>query len=252
MLARRSATLFVLSGLLVLSFAGPVQATVRQPTFTTQQVELPPLQESHVFVISGRSTSSGCLFTYPELRLPAGELRWEVRDIGVDIATCTKLVEEGLPPSQEVADNSLTTISTALHETQIANGQPLALPSVVTHSGYASARFENIFGQTLTKDTTQITWGISSGCVTAGSVYGNWSWNSVYYSLVSNSGSEDRTCSREHGNTWSSYRNNISGCTITFTAVNAYGWNDGTMSGNRNDSAQCSPVWEHFDVVQTT
>jgi hypothetical protein len=240
---------FLTAGLLVLGTAMP--AVAGQPTvrYTTQTVKLAPFEQSRTFTLKGRSTSAGCAFSYPDVTVPAGSDRWQVRDIGIDLSTCTKLVEEGVPTvSSADSDPALTTVSSSVGN-QTKPASPAAL---VTHSGYASARFENIYGQTLTKDTTHITWGISSGCVTDGSVMGEWTWNHVYYSIVSNNGSESRTCSRELGTTWSSFRNNISGCIITFTAVRAYGWNDGTISGNRDDSSGCAPVWEHFDVVKTT
>jgi hypothetical protein len=94
--------------------------------------------------------------------------------------------------------------------------------------------------------------GISGGCVTSGSVFGEWTWNHVAFSLESNGGTQSRSCSQQFGQTWSTYRNNISGCRIWFSAVNAWGKSNGTITGTRTDSAQCAPVWEHFDVVQTT
>lgn len=161
--------------------------------------------------------------------------------------TSTKLVEEGLPSEPPVNDAD-TTVTAAIGGS-VSEGDALA---IVTHSGYASARFENIFGQTLTKDTTHVTWSMSGGCVTGGSVFVEWTWNHAYYSLDSNGGTQTRSCSQQSGQTWSTFRNNISGCRIWFNWVNASGNNNGTISGSRSDSAQCAPVWEHFDVVQTT
>jgi len=234
----------------LLAAQASVAAGNSAPRYVRQQVQLAPFERSHVFTLQGRSTATGCDYSYPDVTMPVDVQRWQVRDIGVDITTCTKLVEEGVPTA---SDDAITdTIVTA----RIGGSAPASLApaslAIVTHSGYAGARFENIYGQTLTKDTTYVTWGISSGCVTSGSTYGEWTWNSVYYSLVSYGGSESRTCARELGETYSTYRNNISGCRSYFYWVQALGKSDGSIGGNRGDASECAPVWEHFDVVRTT
>jgi hypothetical protein len=218
------------------------------PEYVFQNVQLAPFDRSHTFVLKGKATSEGCVYSYPDVTLPADAPAWQVRDLGVDMKTCTKLVEEGIPTKPSV-DDADTTVTAAIGGSDSAGS---VVAAVVTHSGYTSARFENVFGQTLTKDTTHVTWGISGGCVTAGSVYGEWTWNHVYYSMESNGGTENRTCSRQFGQTWSTFRNNISGCRIWLTWVNALGNSNGIVTGSRSDSAQCSPVWEHFDIVTTT
>lgn len=77
--------------------------------FVYQSAKLSPLLDSMTYVITGKRTPKGCLFVYPELVLGPGELAREQRDIGIDIAGCTKLVEEGVPTSDDfpVADASL-------------------------------------------------------------------------------------------------------------------------------------------------
>lgn len=248
---RRRSIAILTAGVWVLCLNGSALAGGQSASYTFQTQSLAPLGQSRTFEVTGGITPTGCTFQATQVRLPAGVDRWEVRDLGIDLRRCMKLVEEGVPPVIDDASPDLATEKSALDSVSAAAG-PTALATLVTHSGYASARFENIFGQTLAKDTTRITWGISGSCVTAGNASGEWTWNTVGYSLSFKGGGSDYSCSREHGYTWSTFQNNASNCSIVFSYVHAYGWNDGTISGSRTDSATCVPLWEHFDVVRTT
>lgn len=172
-----------------------------------------------------------------------------MRDVGINDATCTKLVEEGVPsttgPTAPAA--SLDAVGATLGSTP-ATGQSA---STINASGYAKAWYENIVGQTLTSDTTYLTWAYNGSCVTTSSSSGYWTWNYGYgWSLVSNAGTRAQYCNYALGSTWSTFRNGS--CYDYYSYVNTTGWYDGSFAAGRSDSATCGPVWEHFVYVRTT
>jgi hypothetical protein len=223
------------------------------PVFIFQDVTLAPFERSTTYVVVGERVPDGCAYTYPDFTVPADVERWQIRDLGIDPKRCVKLVEEGVPTDDEVseADSSLTAVidTSSAPSTESAAGVAAVTPA----SGFAHAWFENFLGQTLTSDTTYLTWAYNGSCVVDGNSSGQWSWNSVYFSIVSYSGTGNLTCARYFGDTWSTFRNNLNGsCYHYFYHVRAYGWWDGDFTASRSDYANCGPVWEHFDYRRTT
>lgn len=219
--------------------------------FVYQSAKLSPLLDSMTYVITGKRTPKGCLFDYPELVLGPGELAREQRDIGIDIAGCTKLVEEGVPTSDDfpVADASLKESVGSSSET---TGASTAASEQVS-SGYHATWYENYLGQLLTGDQTNITWTWNGSCVTSGSTSGEWSYNSVYgWYLISKGGSQAITCSRYTGETRSTWGKNMSSCRHYFYYVRALGSYTGKISGSVSEQATCGPVWFKSSIVKTT
>lgn len=213
-------------------------------TFQYQKGPLQPLQQSRIYRVHGTPTTAGCRYTYPAMRVPRTVRIWQARDIAIDDASCTKLVEEGAPLDQATpADNA---------RAAGVGGAALLPAAGTTASGFAHAWFENFVGQTLTSDKTYLTWSYSGGCVTGSSTYGGWDWNYGYgWSLASNNGSRSQICARATGSTWSTF-NGLNGCHEYYYYVNAVGDASGGFTGTRSDSATCGPVWEHFEYVKTT
>lgn len=114
------------------------------PEYVFQDVQLAPFERSHTFVLKGKATSDGCVYSYPDVTLAPDVPAWQVRDLGVDMRTCTKLVEEGIPTELSV-DDADTTVTAAIGGADPAGS---VVAASVTHSGYASARFENIRAMT--------------------------------------------------------------------------------------------------------
>ena len=105
----------------------------------------------------------------------------------------------------------------------------------------------------MTSDTTYLTWAYNGSCVVDGGAAGDWAWSSVFYSHVSHGGTANRTCSRQFGDTWGTFRANLNpSCYHYYYHVRAYGWYNGNFTANRSDSANCGPIWEHFDYRRTT
>ncbi len=210
-----------------------------------QQGHLSPFTSSRTYILPGRPTPTGCAYSYPEIEVPAGIDHWQVRDVAIDQGRCVKLVEEGVPTVSEAA-------ATSMASTTASFGGDGVLSATTTASGYAHAWFENIFGQSLTSDTTYLTWGYSGGCVTSSSSYGDWAWNyGLGWGLVSNSGSRSQACAQVSATTWSTF-SGLLGCYQYYYSVTAIGRGNGSFTANRSDSATCGPIWEHFDYQKTT
>jgi hypothetical protein len=232
------------SALFALSVVPSVSGAV-QSRFAYQHGQRAPFANAHTYLLRGAKTGSGCAYTYPAFRPPAGARIWESRDIAIDNQACLKLVEEGAPAAPAEADASLAT------KTEAVGGASFAPLSGTTASGYAHAWYENFLGQTLTGDTTFLTWSYSGGCVTGSSTYGQWDWNTFYgWSLVSNNGSRNQTCAQVTGRTWSTFQ--LGSCHDYYSYVEAVGTASGGFTASRSDSATCGPVWEHFDYLKTT
>lgn len=168
-----------------------------------------------------------------------------MRDVGIDDRSCTKLVEEGIPAQPTQVPKSLDST------TKFLGREGPELLAATTASGYAHAWFENIIGQSLTSDTTYLTWSYSGGCVTSSSSYGDWAWNHGYgWGIVSYNGSRTQTCAQAVGTTWSTFK--AGGCYQYYNSVKAIGKSNGSFTGSRSDSATCGPVWEHFQPQKTT
>jgi hypothetical protein len=222
-------------------------ASAVQGDFVYQQGQRAPFERAHTYLLRGVKTTEGCSYTYPPFRPPAGVSLWESRDLAVDDTSCLKIVEEGIPASAAFDTSGLATRTGAVSDASVV---PLAGS---TASGYAHAWYENLFGQSLTSDTTYLTWSYSGGCVTGSSTYGEWSWNTGYgWSLTSNNGSRTQTCAKVTGRTWSTYTLGGGSCHHYYTAVDAVGDASGGFTGSRSDSANCGPVWEHFQYLKTT
>jgi hypothetical protein len=233
---------------LALSLVQLGPAAAAEPNFVYQRVALPAFASPHTYVLSGMRTSAGCTYSYPTFRPPAGVSRWEVRDVGIDAAGCSKLVEEGVP----AADGPTTSDRPLAGAILSVGGSATATASTSTNaSGYAHAWFENVYGQTLTSDTTYLTWTYTGSCVTASSSYGQWNWDYGFgWNIVSYNGSRSQSCGYAFGSTWSTFKN--FSCYHYYSYVNTYGWYDGTFRAGRSDSATCGPIWEHFVYVRTT
>lgn len=171
---------------------------------------------------------------------------WEIRDLGIDMKHCAKLVEAGIPSSTP------TPVSQhAIHETIGSNlsagrGDPV-------YSGYAKNWYEDGVGKTLTYDETDLTWGWDGTCATGGSTSGVWQWfgNSGWV-LDNNGGSNTTTCLRQIGETYSAFHNGAF-CSpittyITYSYVDFYGYYDGTWDAARSNyySGACLPIYEHW------
>lgn len=204
-----------------LALAPAASVAAEAPHFVYQQSKLVSFAESRTYVLVGRMTAQGCTYAYPAVNVPAGTTHWQVRDIGVDPSTCTKMVEEGIPTAAEGPTASLAETTMPL------GAEGVASATTATASGYAHAWFENVFGQSLTSDTTYLTWSYGGGCVTSSSSYGDWSWNYGYgWSLVSNNGSRSQSCAQASASTWSTFRNGS--CYQYFYSVTAVGKSDGS------------------------
>jgi hypothetical protein len=255
---------FLTAGLLVLGTAMP--AVAGQPTvrYTTQTVKLAPFEQSRTFTLKGRSTSAGCAFSYPDVTVPAGSDRWQVRDIGIDLSTCTKLVEEGVPTvSSADSDPALTTVSSSVGN-QTKPASPAAITSV--GAGHAHAWYEDVAGLTVSSDTTFISFGYNGSCATSGSASVEWvfavgtGWHIV---TGTNGGTSNLTCARFFADTWASIRtSSFPACpfttiTTTFSHVRVQGSATGAVTGSRVDSEVRSnllcpfPLFEHFEVKKT-
>jgi hypothetical protein len=231
------------------SLAGPVQAA--RPDYVYQDVQLAPFDLSRTYTVTGKRTPAGCSYTYPDFVMPPDVDRWAVRDLGIDQERCAKVVEEGMPQAGDTGAGGDAAVSVVLGS--VASAMSAVSASAIPASGYSRAWFENFLGQTLTSDRTYLTWAYNGSCVVSGSTYGEWTWNTVYYSIVSYAGTQNLTCSRYFGDTWSTYRNNLNGsCYHYYYHVRVYGWYNGSITGSRSDYANCGPVWEHFEVKKTT
>lgn len=238
-------TAIALTAALALAIIPMTSAAGTEPHFVYQQGSLAPFLDSHTYLVQGTATPSGCSFSYPALDPPIGATHWQARDVGVDQKTCTKLVEEGVPTGPQPETGSLSSLSRSF------GTEGSATITSSTASGYAHAWFENIVGQSLTSDTTYVTWSYGGGCVLTSGSSGNWSWNYGYgWGLVSNNGSRSQTCAQVTATTWSTFR--AGNCYEYYYSVVAIGRSDGSFTGNRSDSATCGPVWEHFDFQKTT
>jgi hypothetical protein len=234
----------VAGGLFAISTVSSVSAAA-QSHFVYQHGQRAPFALAHTYLLHGTKTGSGCSYSYPPFTPPAEVRVWESRDIAIDTRSCVKIVEEGAPPDGAPAETSLAM------KTEAVGGTSAAPLSGTTASGYAHAWYENFLGQTLTGDTTFLTWSYSGGCVTGSSTYGQWDWNTFYgWSLVSNNGSRTQTCAQVTGRTWSTFQ--LGSCHHYYSSVDAVGDGSGGFTGSRSDSATCGPVWEHFQYLKTT
>ncbi len=230
---------------IALALSSVAPATAAEPHLVYQQVKLSPFINSRTYVLTGRPSATGCTYAYPAIEIPDGIDHWQVRDVAVDPDECVKLVEEGVPTAAESPGAAMASTTLPLG----AEGQ--AATAATAASGYAHAWFENVFGQSLTSDTTYLTWAYSGGCVTSSSSYGDWSWNYGYgWGLVSNNGSRSQSCAQVTATTWSTFRNGS--CYEYYYSVTAVGKSNGGFTGSRSDSATCGPIWEHFDYQKTT
>ena len=96
--------------------------------------------------------------------------------------------------------------------------------------------------------------------MSGGGASGQWTWNSLF-TLVSYGGTSSYGgCSYFLGDTWSTMKTISLPCPWThvwtyYNHVRTYGWRDGTISANRDDSwnqGGCPlPLWEHWSYAKT-
>jgi hypothetical protein len=253
---RAHASFSVLFGLLVsMAPIVPAQAASPADDYLRQDGLLIPLANSSTFVLVGTSTKSGCRYPVPEIRLAAGQTRWEIRAIGVDAANCRMLMEQGVPPDEELmqSGNSVVAAVGQADGTKVAGA--VALTSVA--SGYATAWFEDVAHLHVTEDRTNIAWQYTGSCISSGSATGQWSWDSLF-TLVSHGGTSSyNACRYFLGDTWSTMKSGLCPWTTVWTYyyhVRAYGWNDGSFGGNYDDllvDNNCAPLFPKFAANKT-
>lgn len=239
---------------ILLSAQGGIASATDQ--FVFQNVTPAPLADSSTFIVHGRKTAAGdCIYAYPQTRIPMNVARWEVRDLGIDLTNCTKLVEEGIPSVASPGTAATAILATVGPSSLLA---PLTASSVA--SGYTSAWIEDVAGIHVTQDTTYISWSYSGTCVSGGSASGQWSWDSLF-TLVSNGGTSSYNgCYYFLGDTWSTMKTISLPCPWTtvwtyYNHVRTFGWKDGSVTANRDDSFNTNgcplPLWEHWTYAKT-
>lgn len=225
--------------------------------FTYQSSPPAPFTDSRTYVLHGTRTAEGnCSYKYPDVHVPKGTTRWEVRALGINPATCTMLVEEGVP----------TTSDLPIPKNQMSApvGPAIAPPAIDTvssvASGYTSAWYEDAAGIHVTQDTTYISWNYTGSCVSGGSSSGQWSWDSLF-TLVSHGGTNSYNgCSYFLGDTWSTMKTISLPCPWTtvwtyYYHIRSYGWKDGSFGASHDDNwAQNGcvlPLWPHWGYAKT-
>lgn len=268
---RRPLGLSVLMAVMILPLGGATAAAAdpgktKLAGFVYQDGTVAPFGQSHTYFVHGTPGSVGCIYDYPDLRAPRGQARWATRDIAVNQATCTKLVEEGAPTGEAIDPLSSggSGVTNVLKETaapQVTTGSQSVNPlSIVTHSGYNHVWWEDVIGIRMAQDTTYLSWAVNGGqCVASGSASGAWAaYGGTGWALVSHATTAANGCAYYRGTTTSEFKNDPFCWPITvhiyFYEVTVYGWNDGTMGSYRNTRSanECAPFWMHQEVVQTT
>lgn len=250
---RRTSTLLVAILLL-----GATPASAAGPTYLRQDQRPSPLGGSHLYQLSGtKTTDGGCSYPFPDLKVPAGVNRWEVRTVGIDPGSCRIEVEEGTPSDADLA--LPVPALTQSGPSRASNAGAVAAATSVA-SGYTSAWYEDAAGIHVTQDTTYISWAYNGSCVSSGSSSGGWSWDSLF-TLVSYGGTNAYSgCSYFMGDTWSTMKTISLPCPWTkvwtyYYHIRAYGWRDGTFGASHSDNwAQngCPlPLWAHWAYAKT-
>ena len=230
MRVRRLTTILVAVNALAMLFGSPVSAA--EPTAADEHEFVywndgdPPLLDSHTFVVQGSPTADGgCLFDDPPLELPAGATAIEQRDIAVDPATCTKLVEEGIPTdvsiepgSSPISAGSTTYWKQARYEVQWKDGA-----GAIVSGAWARMKYHYDLSCALTVS--------GSGTMYA---YAPTHW----YAIQAPTYSQSRSCSYSTtaihggkvGNTWVCGKE----VRIIYSYVRIYGYASGSLAGRES------------------
>jgi hypothetical protein len=222
--------------LLVLPTLTGASAEANDSGFIFRRVAPEPMLDARTFVLVGTRTNAGCEFHYPILVATPEDPVREQRDLGVDLKSCQKLVEEGVP-TNEWTPTLGGHATKVLGRTTSGRVPGVAAPALGNGiaSGYAKVWWEDCCTLTTSYDISYLSWTFSAGCVTGYSASGEWGWDSGnFWYLVSNGGTSSMGCSRALADTWSTMRNDrfCSPATVVtyYPLVRASGWYDGTIS----------------------
>lgn len=220
--------------------------------FIEQQGPRTSLSESRQYVLRGERTADGCSFTYPELVLPPGVEAIEQRDIGIDLAQCGVLVEEGIPRGEfkaRIGEGSSSDRSSVKVDPDSSTQR--------WKKGYNQVWWEDAIGGMVTSAETHGRWYYNGTC----SVGGNGFFGYVGYAPTgwqpvpgSDGYSQGNTCARYQAKGWAQVKNDAfcaRRVTVTYAHVTFQGSRTGVMSASHNSYQQdsCLPLFKRNRLV---
>lgn len=192
-------------GMLVVSL---LPASAAQGGFDFSGRPTRPLANPKTWILQGEKLSTGaCRYRYPSSDAVIPALGWELRSIGIDMATCRKLMEEGTPQGF-AADPSMASLT----ETATGTASSGINITTATQGAWQRSIWRDLGGVLVNADLTQINWTYNGSTVSGGSTTGGWSWNTATgWTLGAH------TVSQLYGSGSSSYRGQT-----TATFINSY------------------------------
>lgn len=163
------------------------------PAFDYIRAGSPLLVDARQWVLRGVKQSDGsCRYSYPRLEREIPENGWISRSIGINMANCTKLMEEGSPAEPLVLEPMTQPGGESLESGESPDNaiptapQPLAASS--TRGAWQMVSYLDIFSLTTNRDRTQIYWTYNGSSVLSGNAEGWWWWWTFSgWTLVANS-----------------------------------------------------------------
>jgi hypothetical protein len=162
-------------------------ASAEDPTvgFPVVRTEMQPLSRARTWLLQGqRLANGGCRYRYPtavEILPPTG---WVSRSIAIDMDSCKKLFEEGVPVAVTHDDAELVTGAVAPAPSPV-----IALAS--TKGAWQRVVWRDLPGLLTTADMTQINWTYNGTTVSAGTTSAAWQFNTATkWRLTASSGSQ--------------------------------------------------------------
>lgn len=219
----------------------------------------PELKNPIHWILQGNQIrGGGCSYHYPDVEREIPERGWVLRSIAVDMATCTKVMEEGSPTWPLLADGGDAAVSgTETTQTLEPIFNPRAASPVAaatsTRGAWQTVWWRDILGLPVNRDTTQINWTYDGSTVLSGSTGGYWWYANTGWNLTAHTVTQGFFSGAFRGQTTATFQNSVfcgSGTTVyTFYYYNrVWGHANGTATIAQTSDSVNECLALHVDI----
>jgi hypothetical protein len=166
---------------LVLSVLASAPAGAAPTGFDFANRPLDQLSNSRTWILQGQRLANGaCRYQYPSDEVTIPVRGWELRSLGIDMATCRKLMEEGTPEGFDAnasADAGAVSITQSAEHTQ--SKSTVTALAWSNQGAWQRVIYRDVSGVLVNADLTQINWSYNGSSVSSASTTGGWHWNTA-------------------------------------------------------------------------